>query len=100
MYLLQFNVTTDVTDHDQILDGACGAHGDTINVNTLFGKLEGKRLLWRVARRWEDNIKVDLKDVECDDVNSFHLAQDKNQYRTVVNTVMNLSFHKRRRFLD
>jgi hypothetical protein len=43
----------------------------------LVGKPEGKRPLNIVKYRWEDNIKVDLKGIGCDDVDSIHVAQDR-----------------------
>jgi hypothetical protein len=49
------------------------------------GKPERKRLL----TRWEDNIKVDVIEVGCGGMNGTYLAQDRNQWRTHVNMVMN-----------
>ena len=54
----------------------------------LVGKLEGKRPLWRHRRRWEDNIKMDLQEVECMDW--IELAQDRDRWRALVNAMMNL----------
>jgi hypothetical protein len=51
----------------------------------LVGKPEGKRPLGRPRRRWVDNIKMDLGDVDWID-----LAQDRNRWRAVVNSVLNL----------
>jgi hypothetical protein len=56
----------------------------------LVGKLEGKRPLGRPRRRWEDNIKLDLREIGIDGANWILLAQDRVQWRTFVNTVMNL----------
>jgi hypothetical protein len=39
---------------------------------------------------WEDNIKMDLKEIECDVVDWIYLAQDRDPWRALVNTVMNL----------
>jgi len=58
----------------------------------LFGKPAGKRPLGRPRRRWEDNIRVDLKETGWEGVEWIHLAQERNQWRAVVNTVMNLRF--------
>ena len=59
----------------------------------LVGKPEGKRPLGRPRRRWEDNIKMDLQEVGgCGDW--MELAQDRDRWRALVNTVMN--FHKMR----
>jgi hypothetical protein len=43
-----------------------------------------------VHRRWVDNIKMDLREIGCDGMDSIDLAQDKDQWRALVNTVMNL----------
>jgi hypothetical protein len=56
----------------------------------LVGKLEGKRPLGRRRRRWEDGIKMDLRETGCGDVEWIHLAQDMNRWRAVVNAVTNL----------
>jgi hypothetical protein len=56
----------------------------------LFGRPEGKRQLGRHRRRWEDNIKMDLKEIGIDGVNWIQLAQDMVQWRAFVNTVMKL----------
>jgi hypothetical protein len=56
----------------------------------LLGKPEGKRPLGRLRRRWVDNIKMDLRDIGWDDMDWIDLIQDRDQWRTLVNTVMNL----------
>jgi len=56
----------------------------------LVGKPEGKRPLGRPRRRWEDNIRMDLREVGWESVDWMHLAQDRGQWRNIVNTVMNL----------
>ena len=56
----------------------------------LVGKPEGKRLLGRPRRRWEDNIKMDLREVGCDPGYWIALAQDRDQWRASVRAVMNL----------
>jgi hypothetical protein len=55
----------------------------------LVGKPKGKRPLERPRRRWEDNIKMDLK-VGCGGRDWIKLAQDRDRWRTLVNAVMNL----------
>ena len=45
----------------------------------LVGKPEGKRPLWRPRRRWEDNIKMDLREVGCDAGDWIDLAEDRDQ---------------------
>jgi len=54
------------------------------------GKPEGKRPLGRPRHRWEDNIKMNLQEVRCGGVEWVELAQDRDRWRAVVNTVMNL----------
>ena len=62
----------------------------------LVGKPEGKRPLGRPRRRWEDNIKMDLQELEggCEDW--MELAQDRDRWRALVSTVMNLRVPKMR----
>jgi hypothetical protein len=54
------------------------------------GKPEGKRPLGRSRRRWLDNIKIDLKEIGWDDMDCIKLSQDRDQWKALVNTVMNL----------
>jgi hypothetical protein len=56
----------------------------------LIGKPEGKRPLGRLKRTWEDNIRMDLRETGWEVVDWIHLAQDGDQWRDVVKTVMNL----------
>jgi hypothetical protein len=56
----------------------------------VVGKPEGKRPLGRPRRRWENNIGMDLREVKWEGVDWTHLAQNTDQWRAVVNTVMNL----------
>jgi hypothetical protein len=56
----------------------------------LVGKPKGKRPLGRHRCRWEDNIKMDLRETEINGVNWIQLAQDRVQWWAYVNTVMNL----------
>jgi hypothetical protein len=58
----------------------------------LVRKPEGKRPLRRPRRRWEDNIKMYLRETGIDGANWIHLAQDRVQWRAFVNTIMNLRF--------
>jgi hypothetical protein len=65
--------------------------GEKRNVyRLLVGKPEGKRPLGRSRRRWMDNIKVDLLEIELNVVAWIFLAQDRYRWRAVVNSVMNL----------
>jgi hypothetical protein len=54
------------------------------------GTPEGKIPLGTITRRWENNIKRDRKGIGCSDVDWIGLVQDRDQWRTLVNTVMNL----------
>jgi hypothetical protein len=58
--------------------------------NVLVGRPEGRRPLGRPRRRWEDNIKMDLMEIGFGDLDWIHWAQDRDRWRAVVNTVMNL----------
>jgi len=60
------------------------------------GKTEGKRPLGRPRRRWEDNIKMDLQEVRGSCEDWMELAQDRDMWRALVSTVMNLRFPKMR----
>ena len=60
----------------------------------LVGKPEGKRPLGRPRRRWEDNIKLDLQEVEEGCGDWMELAQDRDRWRALVSTVMNLRVPK------
>jgi hypothetical protein len=68
-----------------------GVHGGVRGVyRFLVGRPESKRPLGRPRHRWEDNIKLDIKETGIDGQNWFQLAQDTFQWRSFVNTVMNL----------
>jgi len=56
----------------------------------LVGKPEGKRPLGRPRRKWEDNIKMDLQEVVCGDMDWIELAQDRDRLRALVTAVMNI----------
>jgi hypothetical protein len=56
----------------------------------LVGKPEGKRPLGRPKRRWVDNTGMDLGEVGWGDVDWIGLAQDRNRWRALVNSVLNL----------
>jgi hypothetical protein len=55
-----------------------------------WGKPEGKRLLGRPSRKWEDNIKMDFEKVGSGGINWIELAQDRDRWRSSVNAVMKL----------
>jgi hypothetical protein len=56
----------------------------------LVGKPEGKRPLRRPRRRWVDNIKIDLREIERDGMDWIDLALYRNQCKALMNTEMNL----------
>ena len=56
----------------------------------LVGILEGRRLLGRPRPRWADNIRMDLQEVGCGYMDWIGLAQDRDRWRTLVSTLMNL----------
>ena len=65
--------------------------GEEMGVHrVLVGKPEGKRPLGRPRRRWVDNIRMDLQEVGCGYVDWIGLAQDRDRWRMLVSTVMNL----------
>jgi hypothetical protein len=55
-----------------------------------MGKPEGKRPPGKPRRRWFDNIKMDLKEIGWDEVDWIDMAQGRDQWRALVNTVLNL----------
>ena len=67
--------------------------GRTCSTNAyrvLVGKPEGKRPLGRPRRRWEDNIKMDLREVVCNPGEWIDLIEDRDQWRAYIRAVMNL----------
>jgi hypothetical protein len=66
-----------------------GQKGNTYRM--LVVKREGKRPLGRLRRRWEDNIKMDLRRTGWCGMDWIHLGQDTDQWRALVNTAMNFS---------
>jgi hypothetical protein len=65
--------------------------GERRGVNwVLVVKHDGKRPLGRLRRRWEDNIKMHLQELECGGMDWIELAEDRDRWRSPVNAVMNL----------
>jgi hypothetical protein len=62
----------------------------------LVGRPEGMRSLGRPRRRWEDNIKMDLRDTGIDRENWIQLTQDRVQWWAFVKTVMNSRVSQRK----
>jgi hypothetical protein len=56
----------------------------------LVGKRDGRRPMGRPRRMWVDNKKMDLREIGWDGIDCIDLAQDMDQWRALVNTVMNL----------
>jgi hypothetical protein len=56
----------------------------------LVGKPEGKRPLGRPRRRWEDDIKMNIREVLWGGMDWIDLVQDRDQWRALLNTVINL----------
>jgi hypothetical protein len=73
--------------------------GEIRNAYKIFmGKSEGKRPLRRYKRRWEDNIRMDLREIRFEVLVRIRIAQEMDQWRAVMNTVTN--FRKFGGFLD
>jgi hypothetical protein len=71
--------------------GTCGTHGRGERCLQGFGwRPEGKRSLGRPRRRWEDDIKLHLRETGIDVAKWIQLAQDRVQWWAFLNTVMNL----------
>jgi hypothetical protein len=69
---------------------ACSTNGTKGNAcRILVGKLEGNKPRGRPTCRWVDNIKMDPREL-CTGMHWIDLAQDRNQWRALVNMVMNL----------
>jgi hypothetical protein len=69
----------------------CSTNGEKRNAyRILVGKPEGKRPLGTSRRRWVNSIKIDFREIGWDGMDWIDLAQDRSQWRAVVNTVMNL----------
>jgi hypothetical protein len=56
----------------------------------LVGKPEGKRKLKRSRYMWEDNIRMDLREIGLEVVDWIHLVQDRDQWQALVNVTVNL----------
>jgi hypothetical protein len=69
---------------------ACSTNGEKNAYRILVGKPHGKRPLRRTRRRWDDNIKMDLREIRWGGMDWIHLVQDWDQWRAFVNTVMDL----------
>jgi hypothetical protein len=73
------------------MGGPCSTNGEKrIAYRLLVGKPERKRPLGKPRRRWVDNIRMDLGEVGLGDVDWIGLAKDRNRWRALVNSVLNL----------
>jgi hypothetical protein len=70
---------------------ACSTNGEKMNpYRIMMGKPEGMRPLGRLRHRWVNNIKIDLTEIEWGCIDWIDVAQNRDQWRALVNTVMNL----------
>jgi len=69
---------------------AAGMGEERAVYRVLVRKPEGRRPLGRPRRRWVDNIRTDLEEVDCGYMDWIVLAQDRDRWRTLVSAVMNL----------
>jgi hypothetical protein len=74
-----------------VLPGGHDGHGIKHAYRILVGKLERKSPLGRPTCRWEDNTKMDLGEIGWSSMDLIHLALDRNQWKALVNMVMNNS---------
>jgi hypothetical protein len=73
------------------MDRTCSTYGERRGAyRALVGNPEGRSPLGIPRRRWEDNIKMDLREVGWGGIDWIDLAQDRARWRALVNTVMNL----------
>jgi hypothetical protein len=73
------------------MGGLCSTNGEKRNAyRLLVGKPEGKRPLGRPRHRWVDNVRMDLGEVGWGDVDWIGLANNRNRWRALVNSVLNL----------
>jgi hypothetical protein len=72
------------------MGGACSPNGGEVErIRDFGGKARRKETLGRPRCRQEDNIKMDLREIGWDGMDWIDLAQDRDQWRALVNTVMN-----------
>jgi hypothetical protein len=78
------------------MDGTGSTYGgDKRDIKISVGEFEGKRPHGRQLRRWEDDIRMDLREIGWEGVDWMRLAQDRDQLRALVNAVMNFQDPKK-----
>jgi len=83
------------------MGGAYRIHGrDQKCIQNVDRSLEGKRTLGRPRRRWEGNIRMNLRKLVLEGVNWMHFAQSRDKWQDLVKTAMNIRFpYKAENFL-
>jgi hypothetical protein len=71
---------------------ACGTSGT--EEESIVRKVRRKESLGRPRRRWVDNVKVDLREIEWGGMDWIDLAQERDQWRVLFNTIINLRIHR------
>jgi hypothetical protein len=83
------SIISDKVKKDE-MGGACSTNGAKRKAyRTLMGNPEGKRPLGRLRRRWGNSIKMDLREIGWDGVDWIDMAQGRDQWRALVNTILN-----------
>ena len=73
------------------MGGACSTYGaGAVHTGYWWETSEGNKSLGRPKRRWEDNIKMDLQEVGCRGMDWKDVTQDRDEWRALVNAVMNV----------
>jgi len=75
------------------MDGECSTPGKNEKCLQYFGcKTWKEETTWKTRNTWEDNIRMDLREIRSEVVDGIRLAQNRDQWQYLVNTVMKLSF--------
>jgi hypothetical protein len=89
MLFIRYNQNDQVKEDE--MGRACSTHGrEEGSMQAFGGKLEGKRLLGRPRSRWEDDIKIDHREIGWGGMDWIHMAQDRDQWQALVNMVTNI----------
>jgi hypothetical protein len=90
-FLMKINARVLEIPRELLEDSPAGAYGRGEKFTHRFSWKTGRdETLAKPRRRWVDNIKMNLRQIECEDVNRIHLAQDRVHWRVLVNTVLRL----------